>query len=160
MTAPPEHLALIGLTGSRAWADPVLLEDTLLEVWHDALQNGYTGIQLMHGCADGVDAIGGQWADRNGILVRERPADWEGPCGSDCRPGHRRPRRDGTTFCPQAGHRRNQQMVDEHPALFVAAATDCTLPKCRTPRPHHTHGTADCARRARAAGIPVHTITA
>jgi hypothetical protein len=34
-------LALIGLTGSRRWPDPRLLEDTLLQVWHDALQDGY-----------------------------------------------------------------------------------------------------------------------
>ncbi|MCX5000942.1 SLOG family protein [Streptomyces longwoodensis] len=151
-------LALIGLTGSRLWPDVIYLEDTLLGVWHDALQIGYTGIELMQGCADGADTIGGNWARRNGILVRERPADWEGPCGTECRPGHRRPRR-GTTFCPQAGHRRNQSMVDEHPLLFVAAPTPCTRPACRTKQPHDSHGTADCIRRAEAAGIPVLRIT-
>ena len=153
-------LALIGLTGSRSWTDVRLLEDTLLLVWYDALQIGYTGIELIHGCADGADAYGGRWADRNGIPVRERPADWEGPCGPECQPGHRRTRRDGTTFCPQAGHRRNQSMVDEHPTLFVAAPTYCTLPKCRTAQPHHSHGTADCLRRIKAAGIPNITLDA
>ena len=48
-------LALIGLTGSRSWPDRQLLEDTLLDVWHDAHQIGYTGIELMHGCAEGAD---------------------------------------------------------------------------------------------------------
>ncbi|MGW2384365.1 SLOG family protein [Streptomyces sp. NPDC001658] len=153
-----DGLALIGLTGSRQWPDVPLLETTLFLVWHDALQIGYTGIELMQGCADGADTIGDQWAKRNGILVRERPADWEGPCAPDCRPGHRRTRRGGATFCPQAGHRRNQSMVDEQPVLFVAAPAYCTLPRCRSARPHYSHGTADCIRRAEAAGIPVHTI--
>jgi hypothetical protein len=140
-------LALIGLTGSRTWTDVPLLEDTLLLTWHDALQDGYTGIELLHGCADGADTIAGQWARRNGLLVRERPADWEGPCGPECPPGHRRRNRRGTEYCPLAGPRRNQRMVDEHPLLFVAA--------------HHrgSSGTADCIRRARAANIPVLTLT-
>jgi hypothetical protein len=143
MRAAPGNLALIGLTGSRLWPDVPLLEDTLLLVWHDALQDGWDGIEFMHGCADGADTIGGQWAKRNGILVRERPADWEGPCGTECQPDHRRRNRRGTEYCPLAGHRRNQQMVDERPKLFVAASY------------RKSSGTADCTRRARKAGIPV-----
>jgi hypothetical protein len=141
-------LALIGLTGSRTWTDVPLLETTLFLVWHDALEVGYTGIEVMHGCAEGADTIAGQWARRNGLLVRERPADWEGPCGPECPPGHRRRNRRGTEYCPLAGPRRNQRMVDEQPLLFVAA--------------HHrgSSGTADCIRRARAANIPVLTLTA
>lgn len=141
-------LALIGLTGSRKWPDPRLLEDTLLEAWHDALQDGYSGIELIHGCADGADTIGDHWAKRNGILVRERPADWEGPCAPECPPGHRRRNRRGAEYCPLAGHRRNQGMVDEGPRLFVAASHQ------------NSSGTADCVRRAKKAGIPVRTITA
>jgi hypothetical protein len=137
------RLALIGLTGSRLWPDPQLLEDTLCLVWHDALEVGYTGIELMHGCAEGADTIGHEWAFRTGFLIREFPADWNGPCGPECPPGHRRRNRRGTEYCPLAGHRRNQRMVDERPALFVAA--------------HHqgSTGTADCIRRAERAGIPV-----
>ncbi|MGV2914773.1 SLOG family protein [Streptomyces alfalfae] len=143
------RFALILLTGSRTWPDPQLLEDTLLTVWHDALQDGYDGIELMHGDADeGADALGDAWAIHNGVPVRRRPADWDGPCASDCRPGHRRRNRRGLDYCPQAGHRRNQQMVDERPDLVVVA--------------HHNNsrGTADCMRRAAAAGIPVLRITA
>ncbi len=153
-------LALIGLTGSRDYPHRGRLEDTLLDVWHDALQDGYTGIELMHGCADGYDTHGGNWAHRNGILVRERPADWEGPCGRECRPGHRRRNRRGIEFCPQAGHRRNQQMVDEQPVLFVAGVMRCTAAKCARKAPHNTHGATDCMRRAEAAGIPVLTVAA
>lgn len=140
-------LALIGLTGSRRWTNVQLLEDTLCQTWHDVLAEGYTGIELIHGCADGADMIGHRWAFRTGFLIRERPADWEGPCGRECQPGHRRRNRRGTEYCPLAGHRRNQQMVDEGPVLFVAAQV------------HGSTGTADCMRRARAAGIPVHLVT-
>lgn len=147
MTAPAS-LALIGLTGSRRWPDVPLLETTLYLAWHDALEIGYTGIELMYGCADGADTIGDEWATANGILRRRRPADWEGPCAPECQPGHRRRNRRGTEYCPLAGHRRNQGMVDEKPLLFVAASYQ------------NSSGTADCARRAKKAGIPVHTITA
>jgi hypothetical protein len=153
-------LALIGLTGARTWTDVQRLEDALLDVEHDALQIGYTGIELMHGCAEGADSIGHQWAFRTGLLIREFPADWQGPCGPDCRPGHRRRNRRGSEYCPHAGHRRNQQMVDQQPALFVAAVMPCTASRCAHIPPHHSHGATDCIRRAEAAGIPVHTITA
>lgn len=142
------NLALIGLTGSRRWPDPRPLEDTLMDVWHDALELGYDGISLIHGDADGADTIGDNWARRQRVPVRALPADWEGPCGPECQPGHRRRKRNGRTYCPLAGHRRNQRIVDERPVLMVAA--------------HHngSTGTADCVRRAEAAGIPVHRITA
>jgi len=146
MTTPLGHLALIGLTGSRLWPHTQRLEDALLEAWHDALQDGYSGIELMHGCAEGADTIGGQWADRNGILVRERPADWTGPCGMACRPDHRRRNRRGLEYCPLAGHRRNQQMIDEQPLLLVAA------------QHNGSSGTADCIRRAERAGVPVYRV--
>ncbi len=155
-----EQLALIGLTGPRLWTDVQRLEDALLGVWHDALQIGYDSIELMQGCAEGADTIGDQWARRNGILVRERPADWDGPCGTNCKSGHRRRNRRGSEFCPLAGHRRNQQMVDEKPVLFVAATMRCTAPKCAGKAPHDSHGATDCMRRAAAAGIPVLTVAA
>jgi len=159
MTGTP-RLALIALTGPRAWTAVQRLEDTLLAVWHDALQDGHDGIEIMHGCADGYDTHGGNWAIRNGLLVRERPADWAASCGTSCQLGHRRRRRSGEDYCPQAGHRRNQQMVDERPLLFVAGVMPCTAPKCARKTPHNTHGATDCIRRAEAAGIPVLTITA
>lgn len=138
-----EDLALIALTGSRAWPYRQRLEDTLLQVWHDALQDGYTGIELIHGTADGADTMGDEWAVRNDIPRRRKPADWSGPCGPDCQPGHRKSRRDGSTYCPLAGHRRNQQIIDAQPVLLVAA------------RWRGSTGTADCMRRAKTAGIPI-----
>lgn len=141
------NLALIGLTGSRKWVDVSLLDDTLFLVWHEALEVGYDGIELIHGHArDGADAMGDAWAIANGVSRRRLPADWEGPCGPECQPGHRKPKRNGRTYCPLAGHRRNQQIVDERPLLLVAAQVNSST------------GTADCIRRAEAAGVPVHRI--
>jgi hypothetical protein len=142
-------LALIGLTGSRRWPDVPLLETTLYLVWHDALQDGYEGIELLHGdCPDGADAMGDAWAIANGIPRRRRPADWDGPCAPTCPPGHRRRNRRDTEYCPLAGHRRNQQLVDERPVLFVGASY------------RNSSGTADCLRSAKQAGIPTWTLTA
>jgi hypothetical protein len=141
--------ARILLTGSRTWTDRVRLEATLMDVWHDATQNGYTTILLTHGaCPEGADAMGDEWAYANGAPQDPRPADWTGPCAPDCQPGHRRRRRDGTDYCPLAGHRRNQLMVDLQPQLVVAAHRG------------DSRGTADCIRRAETAGIPVHRLTA
>lgn len=152
-------IALIGLSGSRAWPDPRLLEDTLIGVWHDATQIGYTGIELMHGCAEGADTIGHEWAWREGFLIREFPADWESSCGSACHL-HRRRNRRGIEYCPLAGHLRNQKMVDERPVLFVVAAVRCRAKKCARQASHDSHGATDCAQRAGQAGIPVLRITA
>ena len=142
------NLALILLTGSRSWPNPQLLADTLMDVWHDATQLGYDGILLMHGdCEDGADALGDLWAIGHGVPRDPHPADWSGPCARDCQPGHRRRGRRGE-YCPMAGHRRNQDMVDLEPLLVVAF--------------HHANstGTADCIRRAEKVGIPVRRITA
>lgn len=140
-------LALIGLTGSRKWADVPLLETTLFLVWHEALEVGYDGIELIHGDArDGADAMGDGWAVRNRVPRHRLPADWEGPCGPECQPGHRKPKRNGRTYCPLAGHRRNQQIIDRRPLMLVAAQVN------------QSTGTADCMRRAETAGIPVHRI--
>jgi hypothetical protein len=138
-----DALALIAVTGSRTYPYRGRLEDTLLNVWHDALQIGYTGIKVMQGCAEGADTMADEWAKANGIPRRPKPADWEGPCPPQCPPGHRRINRRGIEYCPLAGHRRNQDIVDEGPMLLVAA--------------HHkaSTGTADCMRRAKKAGIPV-----
>ena len=73
------------LTGSRTWPDIPLLEATLLNVWHDAIQDAYDGILLTHGaCPDGADAMGDAWAVRHGVPRDPHAADWEGPCASCC----------------------------------------------------------------------------
>ena len=133
------------VTGSRRWTAGGVLGDALLECWHDALQLGADGITVVHGAAPGADSLADLWAVANqglGVIAEPHPAVWE-VCAAECLPGHRRPRRDGSEYCPTAGHRRNQVMVD------LGAAVCLGFPLGRAA------GTRDCMRRAWSAGIQV-----
>ena len=54
------YFALTLVTGSRAWDDIPVIEDALLETWHDARQDGWPGMTVMHGGAVGADTIAGR----------------------------------------------------------------------------------------------------
>lgn len=140
--------ARILITGSRSWPDPLLLAQTLMDTWHDALQDGHDSLTVVHGGADGADTLAGDWATGHDIATEVHTADWPGPCADTCPPGHRKQHRIRGDYCPLAGHRRNQAMVDRGADLCLAF--------------HHnsSSGTADAMRRATAAGIPVRRITA
>lgn len=95
----------------------------------------------------GADRIAARWWRRWGLPTEEHPADWDGPCAADCKPGHRLPNigRPGT-YCPQAGPRRNRLMIGLGADLCLG------LPY---PGRGKTGGTWGCARLARQAGIGV-----
>lgn len=140
------YLALVLGLGSRAWTDRELIDAVLTETWHDARQDGYCGIEVMEGTAPGADTMCGNWAKarlEDGIGHLPVPADWEGPCATSCPPGHRETRHDSTEYCPLAGHRRNQNMIDRRPLIALAFQVGTST------------GTADCIRRAETAGLPV-----
>lgn len=140
------YLALVLALGSRRWTDVPTIHDVLLDTWHDARQDGYCGIEVMEGTADGADRMCGEWAEArfdDGVAHLPVAADWEGPCAAACPPNHRKTRRDGTEYCPLAGHRRNQNMVDRTPLIALAFQVGDST------------GTADCIRRADKAGVPV-----
>lgn len=100
------------------------------------------GTVVVHGDnRNGADALGKRSAMSLGFPTEPHPADWTAPCRDTCTPGHRRVRPDGSDYCPMAGHYRNQEMADAGADLCIA------FPGGR--------GTADMARRAEAAGIPV-----
>lgn len=140
-------LARVLVTGSRAWVDQAVVARALLEAWDEALQAGFVGIVVVHGgCPSGADRMAWEWAARLDVPVEVELADWSGPCGARCRLGHRRRRRDGSEYCPLAGHRRNQVVVDRGAAVCLAFP----LGKSR--------GTRDCMARAGAAGIPVRNL--
>lgn len=101
---------------------------------------------LVHGAAPGVDSIAAGIWEAWGLPVEAHPADWT-RCVPGCPPLHRKVRRDGDTWCPTAGHRRNQAMVDAGADLMLALPLGPSA------------GTRDCARRARTAGIPTVLIT-
>jgi hypothetical protein len=134
------------VTGSRSWQEPQVIADVLLDCWHDATQLGAPGIVVVHGGARGADAMAGAWAEVNGVAVEPVPAGWDN-CGPKCAPGHRR-KRGNREWCPTAGHRRNQAMVDRGAAVVVGF--------WRAPGT----GTLDCLARAERAGIPGRRIDA
>jgi hypothetical protein len=151
------YLALVLITGSRTFTDVPAIHRTLLGIWHDATQDGWSGIEVMEGTADGPDTISGDWAEAHqmhGVGHLPVSADWEGPCVAACRPGHRRPRH-GTTYCPTAGHRRNDGMVGRGPEVALAFIAPCTSPRCAKLKPHDSHGVTHCIKAAKAAGVPV-----
>lgn len=138
------------VTGSRSWTAADVIGAALLDCWHDAMQLGEDGITVVHGDAPGADALADLWAVGYrglGVLREPVPAVWE-ECAAECQPSHRKPRRDGSGYCPTAGLRRNQAMVDRGAAVCIGFW-----------RPPGT-GTLDCLRRAERAGIPVRRIDA
>jgi len=154
-----DYLAGVLVTGSRSWDAVELIHNTLLDTWHDARQDGWPGIEVIEGQANGADSIAGNWARANqqhGVAHHPMPAQWE-HCAADCPPGHRKPAHD-RTYCPTAGHRRNQQMVDQGPLIVLAFIAPCTSARCKKPRPHDSHGVAHCIKAARTAGIPVREV--
>lgn len=124
-------LRRIGVTGGRDFADWNLVA----KVVH-ALPYGV----LVHGAASGADDLCAKWWTRMmGRPDEPHQADW-GHCGESCyHPVRTAP--DGSNYCPAAGPRRNQQMVDSGLDLLVA------FPGGR--------GTADMVLRAGSAGVPV-----
>lgn len=136
------------LTGSRDWDNRPRLAHEMAATASDLAF--LRPAVLVHGaCPTGADAIAAHEAKALGWTVESHPADWEAPCRAECKPGHRRRRRDGTVYCPAAGNYRNQEMVDTHPdvclAFFAPGAANT--------------GTSDCVRRAEKAGIPVRRFT-
>jgi hypothetical protein len=102
---------------------------------------------VITGKGGNTDLLAHRYAQARGLATEQVPADWEGPCRAECRPGHRRRNPTGIgTFCPAAGNYRNQLMLDKHgPVDEVIALPGGT-------------GTADMKRRARAADVPVREV--
>lgn len=131
------------LTGGRDWPYRLTVVQALLHVSAFAW-DGET-VTVAHGdAARGADRYGAEFCqDRPGWVAEPVPADWEGPCDTGCRPGHRKRNRDGREYCPAAGTRRNLVLVARGADVCAALAT------------RWDSGTGHCARAAREAGIPV-----
>lgn len=130
------------VTASRSWHQPRDIWEALEECHRYAKSQG-RNLLIVHGDADGGDQIAklfGQVVP--GAYEEGHPADWDGRCGPQCKPGHRRTRRDGTTYCPAAGMYRNEDMVKagaDRAAAFIR---------------NRSHGASGCARLAERASIP------
>lgn len=136
------------VTGSRNWTDEEVIVAALVPYLG-------AGTVLVHGkCPTGADAIAAKWWTAAGGIEEAHPADWQ-HCEPTCpiNPPHGRYRLDGTWYCPMAGLRRNQEMVDLGAEVCLAFIGQCT--RCYARRPHPSHGSSRCADMAKVAGIPV-----
>jgi hypothetical protein len=152
------------ITGSRLWSDKHTVGNAL--TWaigqfpHLTLTGGVGGypgptcrwdrVTVVHGAARGADTIAARIAAVWGMRVEAHPAEW-GTCGLECQPVHRRVRWDGSAYCPTAGHRRNQHMVDRGADLCLGFPSRPGQCGQKGPR----SGTRDCMSRAVKAGIRV-----
>jgi hypothetical protein len=124
--------------GSRSYSDANTLHGVLRGLLHEMLM--WDTWKVVHGGAVGADMLAGAWA---GDQAEAHPAKWD-HCGPSCPPFHRRQRRGGGDYCPTAGHRRNQEMLDSGVDLVIAFV-DKPLEESR--------GTRDMVERAKGAGV-------
>ncbi|MER7500481.1 SLOG family protein [Nonomuraea pusilla] len=140
------------ITGSRTWSDERTIWDALTGTIDQAASTGEHEFVVVHGhCPRGADAIAdfycedqAGWRDNMSqvLAVERHPADWA-TCTAACpTTWHRHTGRGGFTFCPLAGHHRNQHMVNLGADILLAFVKG------------NSRGATDCVRRARAAGIP------
>lgn len=131
------------MTGSRGWDDPEL-EWAMLDVALRLCERTNQRLTLVHGdCPQGADSIAASWArqrelEGRPVTAEPHPAKWRLPDGS----------KDGL-----AGFRRNGEMVQRGADYCLTFILRCPCPN--RPGPHGTHGSVDCASKAKAAGIPV-----
>lgn len=105
----------------------------------------FADAELHHGDCEGADLMfAEEWAALGGTVVAH-PARWS-MCVRACKPNHRKRRRDGSTYCPSAGFRRNKDMRDLAPDLGVMAHVN------------NSRGTAMMADLLEAAGVHVQPI--
>lgn len=104
----------------------------------------YPGAVLVHGdCEKGDRDAAGMWRGLGGV-DKPTPADWP-TCSPTCRPGHRKVSRRHGEYCPTAGLRRDEEMVETAPDLVLAFLD----PQSKT------KGAFRTADMAEGAGIPV-----
>lgn len=142
------------VTGSRDFRSPLTVYERLADVRAIAHETReYDRFIVVHGANPaGADKHAACWclfpdvfADMPVIAEPHPVKDWSAPCLPECRPGHRRRRRDGSTYCPAMGNYRNQEMVDAGAHLTLAFFWEGAA----------NRGTSDCVARAQSAAIPV-----
>jgi hypothetical protein len=130
--------------GSRTFSDRKAVHG-FLDLFAVELAEGER-MFVINGFASGADRLADEWAgaEENRAQPVRYPAKWS-ECADDCPHGHLRPNWSGGPYCPTAGHRRNQQMIDEGKPDRAIGFIDKPLAESR--------GSADMHRRLMAAGI-------
>lgn len=141
-------------TGSRNWFDKLIIFTAFKEI-HDKVHasEAYEHVELIHGnCPRGGDFLANECGHDLGWKVTPLSADWD-HCAISCpKPvGHRRVKKVNDIdhpglledYCPNAGPRRNLEMVEKKPHLCIACVYGVS------------YGTSNCIKLAERAGIKV-----
>jgi hypothetical protein len=131
-----QRICRVIVTGSRDWRRPSSVRNAL-----NALLGYHGSILLTHGlCPTGADDDAETWFQENvapNVRRKVFPANWK-------------------LHGSRAGFIRNEVMILSGADLVLAFANPCPArkPWC-PPGLHPSHGTADCVKQARQAGIQV-----
>lgn len=135
------------VTGSRDWPDQKTVVCALNSQWLKAHKQGQKLVVVQGECPSGADRFAADWAEfrentgRFRVKNEPHPADWNRDC--DCHCTHAPRWKNGSRYCPVAGHLRNQKMVDLGADICIAFPLK------------DSRGTWDCMKRAKKAGISV-----
>ena len=160
MSAPEPYRILV--TGSRTFTDVTTVHGVLLATLPLRIESGRDYVFVHGDCEQGPDSMVAPfceaeawWVENAGgaLYAEPHPADWES-CAEHCHPAHRKRRRDGSTYCPAAGLRRDAHMVSLGAQAALAFIAPCVKPACAKRKPHGSHGASHTARIAEKAGIP------
>jgi hypothetical protein len=127
------------VTGSRTWMDRDALYDAL-----DQIAQRFAGseVVLIHGAAkQGADRLAAEWAATRQAITQEP---------------HPVMKADYDAHGKGAPLLRNTRMVQSGADLCVTFIEECPCP--HRPKPHGTHGSVDCATKARQARIALHHV--
>jgi hypothetical protein len=131
------------VTGPRGWTNArcyFSLSRVMCMVREDYGVPAGETITLIEGEARGFDRMARSIAENLGWEIDPHPVeDWY----------------PGGVYNPEAGHTRNQEMVDLEPDIAIAGILPCEKKEHADQPPHNTHGTADCIERIEDAGIPL-----
>jgi hypothetical protein len=154
------------VTASRDWDDIRPIERAIGLMAMEAAQFGKDLVVVHGNCAGGDKLASAVVRGRRAqgwqhIHEEVHPAPWDAPCvpGRCPRNGHRRKRRDGSTFCPAVGPYRDEAMVAKGADACFAFVMPCSKRGCLRPKPHGSHGASTTADMAQKAGIPTTRIT-
>lgn len=127
------------VTGSRAWQDRNLIRVALRSA---VLSLGVPTreITLVHGDAQGADRMAGYIGRQMGMVIEAHPANWR-RCTDECIHDLRAAKK----YCPDAGYRRNAEMIATMPVGSLTLAFAANIPS----------GTSGCAQVTRRCGLTV-----
>jgi YspA, cpYpsA-related SLOG family len=127
------------VTGSRTWTDTDLIR-VALRAAMVSLAVPEQEITLVHGGAHGADQLAGQVGRQLGMRIEVREAQWR-RCTDACIHDLRAAK----SYCPEAGYRRNVEMIVSMEPGSLMLTFAAKVPS----------GTSGCAQVARRCGLDV-----